>query len=156
MDYFQGVVAEYLRADRSCFLNTEFYLQNDFSPAEETAKTWFVDILCVNMRAQEAHLCEVTYAKNPQGLLKRLRAWAQHWPNIRLAMERDGGIPASWSTRVWLFVPEASIPSLLPRLPVLPTSPKITPLEMCEPWRYVNWDRNGEGEKPSTIPTEMA
>jgi hypothetical protein len=32
---------------------------------------------------------------------------------------------------------------------------RITPLEMVVPWQYTPWNREGEREKPDTIPVEM-
>jgi hypothetical protein len=79
MDFFQGAVEDYLRADRASFNNSEFYLQR--SETYETGKTnWHVDVLNVNFRDHTAYLCEITYARNPAALRKRLHAWAQNWP----------------------------------------------------------------------------
>jgi hypothetical protein len=33
--------------------------------------------------------------------------------------------------------------------------PRITPLEMAQPWRYRSWNRLGEADKPSVIPDGM-
>jgi hypothetical protein len=154
VDYFQGVVGEYLRADRSSFNNTEFYLQNDL--AEQESKTyWYVDILNINLRERAAYLCEVTYAQQPTLLIKRLNAWAAHWPVLAQTLSRDAGIPSDWPIRPWLFVPEASISKLIPKLPPFAISPRITPLEMALPWRYKGWDRIGEAQKPPSIPDDM-
>ncbi len=71
MDYFEGVVAEFIRADRACFINPGFCLQNDLAPLEADRKRhWYVDILAFHMRHQCAYLCEVTYAKKPAALIK--------------------------------------------------------------------------------------
>lgn len=44
MDYFQGVVAKYLRADRSCFINPEFLIRgNELKPYDKPH--WYVDVL---------------------------------------------------------------------------------------------------------------
>jgi hypothetical protein len=33
--------------------------------------------------------------------------------------------------------------------------PRITPLEMVQPWKYKSWNRIGEADKPAGIPREM-
>ena len=50
MDYFQGVVLEYLRADRACFVNPEFWIRgNEISPHEKPH--WFVDLVALHVRS---------------------------------------------------------------------------------------------------------
>jgi hypothetical protein len=157
MDYYQGVVAEYLRANRSTFVNPEFCLQLDAglkSPAK--GRHWYVDLLAVCLSEKSMYLCEVTYAKTGSALTERLKAWSTHWPTILEALQRDAGVSAEWAIRPWLFVPEPGIPALLQRLPKLPVTPRITPLEMTQPWSgHSGWDRHGEAAKPKTIPPEM-
>lgn len=155
MDYYQGVVAEYLRADRAVFINTEFYLQlEDFaSPAKDSS--WWVDILAISVLRRTAFLCEVTYSQSLNGLIKRLALWAQHWPGVLNAFQRDAGIAVDWTVRPWLFIPKALVPKLLKKVTGFPAVPCITPLEMTAPWLYRNWDRRGEQPKPGCVPPEM-
>jgi hypothetical protein len=156
MDYFQGVVAEYLRADRSTFINPEFCLQLDGGvKAPSKGSFWYIDPLAVSFGDKTAYLCEVSYAKAAAALINRLAAWRLNWPRMLEAVRRDADVPADWVVRPWLFVPEIGIKSLVTKLPPLPTVPRITPLEMTEPWRYCGWDRQGEAPKPDTIPSEM-
>jgi hypothetical protein len=42
------------------------------------------------------------------------------------------------------------------KLPALPVTPRVTPLEMTLPWLYCTWDRKGEGQNPGIIPEPMA
>lgn len=155
MDYSQGVVADYLRADRSCFISPEFFLPNDLCEAEQDRKRyWYVDVLAIQMAERCAYLCEVTYAKSARALLQRLRLWRQHWHSVRQAVFRDAGVPKDWQIRPWVFVPEEFIPGLLLSLPEFAPGIKITPLEMTLPWKY-RWDRQQELEKPDCIPTHM-
>jgi len=161
MDYYQGVVSEYLRADRSVFLNSEFCLQLHPGSAYDKSSFWYVDILAIDLRNQRAFLCEITYSKTLSALKKRLALWSQHWPEMREALERDAGIPSAWSAKPWLFVPEnlvtplvAAVNSLTHGSEKLPT-PRITTLEHTQPWRYVSWDRKGEDTKPDCIPADM-
>jgi hypothetical protein len=156
MDYFQGVVAEYLRANRSTFVNPEFWLTLKADIKEPPKDTsWFVDLLAVNFTDSTVYLCEVTYAKNPAALIKRLAAWAANWPELVDALQRDAHIPGHWTVRPWLFVPEVAIPALLPRLPISLVIPKVTPLEMTLPWKFKYWNHVSEFEKPASIPPQM-
>ena len=156
MDYFQGVVAEYLRADRSTFVNPEFCLQLDEGVKEPSKGTsWYIDLLAVSFKDKTVYLCEVTYAKVPGALISRLTAWCSNWQRMLETVRRDAGVPADWPVRPWLFVPEVGIKTLVAKLPPLPVIPRITPLEMTEPWKYNGWNRHGEAAKPWSIPPEM-
>jgi hypothetical protein len=46
MDYFQGVVTEYLRADRTIFVNTECLIQLDGGDPPGKGRHWY----CVRLR----------------------------------------------------------------------------------------------------------
>ncbi len=157
MDYFQGVVAEYLRANRATFVNSQFFLQLDAGLRSPPAgRSWYVNILAASFAERTAWLVEVTYAKGLNTLIDKLTAWQSHWPLIQTAIHRDAAIPESWTLRPWLFVPEADITSLVRRLPASMVAPRITPLEMTVPWnKHCTWDRHGELPKPKSIPPEM-
>lgn len=95
MDYYQGVVADYLRADRSVFLNTEFCLQvNDAPNPDLSGPHWYVDILAIDMELQAIFLCEITYSQSLSGLVKRLKAWQENWASIPPALHRDASLPS--------------------------------------------------------------
>ncbi|CAN7506912.1 hypothetical protein [Neorhizobium sp. LjRoot104] len=148
MDYYQGVVADYLRADRSVFLNTEFCLQvNDAPNPDLSGPHWYVDILAIDMELQAIFLCEITYSQSLSGLVKRLKAWQENWASIPPALHRDASLPF-WPVRPWVFIPDALIPSLKRQLTLASTededgmpAPVITPLEDTQPWNYRSWDR---------------
>ena len=55
MDYFQGVVTEYLRADRSCFVNPEFWIRGNLESPQDKPH-WFVDVLAISMRDKAVYL----------------------------------------------------------------------------------------------------
>lgn len=140
MDYYQGVVAEYLRRDRACFVNPEFYLQNDLCPDEAARKVhWYVDVLAIHLRHKCVYLCEVTYAQRPAALLSRLRTWFVHWPTIKQTLARDSNVPPEWSIRPWIFVPQAKIDLLKRSMPAFNPSARVTALEETAPWTY-KWD----------------
>jgi len=156
MDFFQGIVADYLRADRSCFINPEFFLANDLSEIDQDRKKfWYVDVLAIQTEECCAYLCEVTYAKPPTALLRRLKTWNQHWPAVCAGLYRDAGLPPElWEVRPWLFVPSDHIQPMLASVPQFTPAVKITPLEMTLPWKY-HWNRKGETKKPDFIPVQM-
>ena len=72
-------------------------------------------------------------------------------------------LPPEWPVRPWIFVPEGLVTILVKRLCQIAGSiealkfgfPRITTLEMVQPWRYRSWDRVGEEDKPDTIPKKM-
>ena len=150
MDYFQGVVTEYLRADRSMFVNTECLLQ--LYPGNVPAKGahWICDAVAVNFRESSVYLCEVTYSSTMQSLVTRLRAWEAKWPALCLAFARDCSIPSTWNIRPWLFIPEKNKDALRMKLaefvkpgevPGNMPQPLVTYLESVVPWKYPSWDR---------------
>ena len=151
MDYFQGVVVEFLRADRSVFVNTECCIQlHPHANPDSSGPHWFCDALAVNMRLREAYLCEVSYAQGLGALSKRLSAWAASWAQLRQALARDCSIDPAWHVRPWLFVP-ANAHELASKIigglvhvddpaQQMPT-PHVTALESILPWKYKSWNR---------------
>jgi hypothetical protein len=64
VDYFQGVVTEYLRADRAVFVNTECCIQlNPLDNPDKSGPHWYCDAVAVNFRDSKVFLCEVSYSK---------------------------------------------------------------------------------------------
>ena len=149
MDYFQGVVTEYLVADRASFVNTELLLQLDAGNPEK-GRHWYCDAAAVNFREKTLFLCEVTYSKSMAALARRFLSWNENWCELRTAISRDCGIPRDWIVQPWAFVPKAysdilkskigEIPKSMPTPDVMPY-PRITHLELVVPWEYVTWDR---------------
>ena len=137
MDYYQGVVAQFLDADRSVFLNTECFIQMEPSSRPNKGSSWYCDILAVNLRESSAYLCEVTFSANLSGLLQRLSAWDACWPQFRKAIERDCSIPDTWDIRPWIFIP-ADRHSILTAKhhPTQMPKPRVTHLESVVPWKY--------------------
>ena len=162
MNFYQGVVFEYLRSDRSLFINTECCIQlNEGKNPDTSGPHWYCDALACDFRHESAFLCEITYSASLSALISRLTDWHESWPLLKEALRRDSHVPIGWPIRPWLFVPEQSIPRLLNRLADIRPSddalftPRITPLEMVQPWRYRSWNRDGEAEKPASIPEMM-
>jgi hypothetical protein len=159
-DFYQGIVAEYLRADRAVFVNTECLIQ--LHP-DRPDPHWYCDVLAVDFRAETVFPCEVSYAANLGAMLKRLKAWFANWADFRAALRRDCSLPVQWPVRPWLFVPEECVPRAVHHFHSLaaipgsdnPPVPRITTLEAVTPWRYCTWDRHGEADKPDSIPPAM-
>jgi hypothetical protein len=162
VDYYQGVVLEYLRADRSVFVNTECCIQLNAAANPDASGThWYCDAVAVDFRQNAVFLCEVSYSKSLGALLKRLEAWHTHWSALKATLVRDCSLPHDWPVRPWLFIPEDCITAAVQGIKRIGADsgtmldPLITPLELVVPWRYTHWNRRGEGPKPDSIPMTM-
>ncbi|CAE6900254.1 hypothetical protein [Paraburkholderia domus] len=154
MDYYQGVVTEFLRADRAVFVNTECCIQLHPGASPDVGTHWYCDAVAINMRERQVFLCEITYSKSLDPLLKRLTAWCANWSALRLALVRDLCVPADWPVTPWVFIPserEGLLERKLARLaqPEGDASnqmpkPKVTHLERVAPWNYNAWNRKSE------------
>jgi hypothetical protein len=159
MDYYQGVVIEYLRADRAVFVNTEYLIQ--LKPGhnpDATGHYWYCDAVALDLQDNTAFLCETTFARPPATLLKRLTEWRENWDSVCAGIKRHSRLQDGWQFRVWIFVPTECLDSLVKKLGPFRTilRPKITTLEMVQPWRYHSWDHRDTADgKPSEIPEEM-
>ena len=149
MDYFQGVVTEFLRAKRSQFVNTEYMINLDPDGTYNKGRHWFCDAVAIDFAESTLHLCEVTYSKTLQSLLGRLQAWANHWPEVLDAIRRDSSLVGEWQVVPRLFVPGEQREALSKRLQEIkrPESsrygmpqPLVTPLEDALPWKYRSWN----------------
>jgi hypothetical protein len=163
MNYYESVVMDYLRADRAIFINTECCVQlNQADNPDMSGPHWYCDAVAADFRTQTIYLCEISYSNQLSDLTKRLKGWHENWHMVRAALTRDSYLPKDWPVRPWLFVPEASIPLLLRRFEQFAGSavalhflPRITPLELVQPWRYRSWNRIGEAAKSPIIPEAM-
>jgi hypothetical protein len=155
MGYYQEIVSEYLRADRATFINPEFCLQLNGAEKEPIkGSSWYVDLVAINLKERTTFLCEVSYSQTLSALLKRLHSWSEHWTGIVAALNRDTGTTLpDWEVRPWIFIPEVLVTRFVEKAPKLPVVPRITTLEMTQPWQYCTWDRRGEANKPASIPS---
>lgn len=153
MDYFQGVVTEYLRANRSTFVNTEYLIQLDECSTPLKSRHWYCDALTVNFEHSTVYLCEITYSKTMSALFGRLQAWAANWEGVCAAIARDSKLKGVWNFQPWVFIPEDSKALLLRKLRLSSSSdlsrnampaPVISTLESAAPWNYCSWDRKHE------------
>lgn len=159
MDYYEGVVVNYLRADRALFLNAECCIQiNKGENPDTSGPHWYCDAVACDFRAKSIFLCEISYSSRLASLTKRLREWHEHWNGVRGALIQDSHLPTDWPVRPWLFVPLDSVKLVVSRLneiPELNYTPRITTLEAVQPWRYRSWNRTNEEAKPDCIPVAM-
>jgi hypothetical protein len=161
MDYYQGVVVEYLRADRSVFVNTECCIQlNEADNPDNSGPHWYCDSIAVNFKKETVYLCEVSYSKTLAALLKRLADWNSNWSGVKLSIERDCRLPSDWPVVPWLFIPEQSKLNAtagiqrLGRTRSMP-DPKITTLESVAPWNYPSFNRKEEPDELSSAPSAL-
>jgi hypothetical protein len=150
MNYYESVVIDYLRADRALFVNTECCIQLNQSDNPDTSGPhWYCDAVVVDFRTKTVFLCEISYGKQLADLAKRLKDWHNNWDTVCAALARDSHLPSEWPSRPWIFVPDGFVQLLLKRLSQIAGAgalryvPRITPLEMVQPWRYRSWNRIG-------------
>ena len=159
MDYFQGVVTEYLRAKRSRFVNTEYMINLDPDGTYKKDRHWYCDAVAVDFEDSTVHLCEVTYSKTLQSLLSRLQAWCNHWPEVVSAIRRDSALKGDWRVVPRLFVPDSYKSQLAKRALGLRSpdqnsdpmpQPIVTSLEDVLPWKYRSWNGRPFAEEGDT------
>ena len=151
MDYYQGVVYDYLQeVDGGMFIKAECPIQLEPGKSPAKGAFWYCDALAVNFREKKVYLCEVTYSSTLHALAKRLEAWSKEWPKLRGAIVRDCSIPDSWQVQPWVFVPQALRQRLDEKLSVLANSksnvgkgampiPRVDSLESVAPWNYKHY-----------------
>lgn len=147
-DYFQGVVAEFLRADRGVFVNPEILLQLEPGASPKKGRFWYCDLMAVSLRERKVYLCEVTYSSSVSALIKRLAAWKEHWQELKLAIQRDCSVDPTWDVSPWVFLPRSHRTIYERKLSGLGIisghgmpEPIFTALEDVVPWQYCTWDR---------------
>lgn len=151
MDYFQGVVTEYLRARRTQFVNTEYMINLDADGIYKKDRHWYCDAVAVDFADATVYLCEITYSKTLNAIAARLQSWCNHWPELVDSVRRDSSLSGEWRVIPRVFVPEALAPLLDRRIKALsrPSSstsalqmpePMVTPLEQVLPWMYRSWN----------------
>jgi hypothetical protein len=162
MDYYQGVVVEWLRVKRSCFVNTECLIQLTEGNSPKKGEHWYCDAVAVDFKDATIYLCEVTYSKTMGALVKRLESWQQHWALLREALVRDCGVPADWKVQPWVFIPSDHDSTFQKGLSVsrgsdgMPT-PHVTHLEKvtpwCHPWNGRDFEENEAAKAAERVAT---
>lgn len=140
MDYYQGVVQDYLTADRRVFISPEYLIELDEGRATVKGRSWFVDILAVDLSQNSVTLCEVTLSKTPDALLKRLRQWSSAWLEVQQRITSTSQLPLGMAFGVRVFTPghDELAARLEERLKKeqLAFVPTVTRLEDIAPWLY--------------------
>jgi hypothetical protein len=116
MDYYEGVVVNYLRADRSVFANTEYCIQLKsgklINNRDKDGPVWYCDAVALDFGSKVIFLCEISYATNLGDLTRRLRDWHNNWEKLcEKALKEIEKEPPKFDA-------------------------KITPLEDVPPWRF--------------------
>ena len=162
MSHYQEIVVEYLRADRSIFMNHEFTIQLEEGTARsQKGASWISDVVAVDFRNNSVFLCEDSYSQTLSALIKRLKSWSDNWPSIVRALRRDSCVPDDFMVRPWVFIPASLIGLFVKKFrdchaEFEKKAPLITPLEMTVPWEHSTWNRCGEKSKsPYPIPLDM-
>jgi hypothetical protein len=161
VDYFQGVVSDFLRANRGTYVNTECCIQiNHGANPDVSGPHWYCDALAVQIPTECAYLCEISFAKGLAAMRNRFGEWREQWTLVREALRRDCGIPSHWRVRPWAFVPTdlrhhlkdfTTAPDSLPSNVMPPVM--ITHLEDVLPWKYKSWHREHADEYFSASPS---
>jgi hypothetical protein len=94
VDYYEGVVVDYLRTDRAVFVNTECRIQLIPADPPDAGTHWYCDAVAVDFRSHTVFLCETSYAKDLGLLKKRLKAWNDNWDGVVDALRRDSHLAA--------------------------------------------------------------
>ncbi len=168
MDYFQGVVAEYLQQSvGAVFVKTECLIQLEPGKVVKKGKSWYCDVIAVNFKKQTAYLCEVSYSTTLSALANRLRAWSENWQALRTSLKRDYSIPESWQVEPLVFIPEKLNATFEKKLQAVAKgssgagtnampSPKVRYLERVTPWMYRPWyETTGEPLQTCPIPKSL-
>jgi hypothetical protein len=150
MNFIQGVVSEYLRADLAMLVTTECCIQlGPGTSISRTTQHCFCDAVAVNRRDEKVFLCEVTYSETLGALDNRLISWGANWNALRSALAQDFGVPQAWPVRPWLFVPHdlrLPVEGKLLNIPNVGSDPgqmpfpRITDLEEVAQWKYQSWN----------------
>jgi hypothetical protein len=142
LNYYESVVIDYLRTDRAVFVNTEFCIQiYEAANPDLSGPHWYCDAVTLDFRRKEIFLCEISYAANLGGLIRRLRSWHERWDEVCRAVRRDSLFLEPWPIRPWLFIPQGLAPLLDKPLAKMANGlparfiPKVTHLELIPPWR---------------------
>jgi hypothetical protein len=138
MDYYQGIVADFLITRQSCFVSSEFLIDLSKGAAQTKGRSWWVDILAVDFKHKTIFLCEVSYSKTLAALAKRLQQWSDNWIEIRDTLFLLTSIPSDWTVRVRIFTPNELRDVYERQMKTLSAPPfdlQWEPLEEVVPWR---------------------
>lgn len=135
MDYYQGVVSEYLVKNKTVFINPEYELAlNPEQKLHPKGTSWIIDILAIDFQKKSIFLCEVTYSKSQYALLHKLTEWAKMWPHITSAIYRQTKAPADWNISPHVFLPERFRETFGFKAKIYWNDLQITSLEDVTPW----------------------
>jgi hypothetical protein len=106
MDYYQGVVTDCLRADRTVLLNTECCIQLNEAPnPNSSGPHWYCDAVAADSRSEAIFLCEISYARE--------ECVSHAVPGIRKlleARESQDTMPVPRNTMLEMVAPRKYVP----------------------------------------------
>lgn len=143
MSHYQDVVRDFLHAKKSIFVSPELKIQL-YQNNEDKGNYWYCDIVAIDLKNNTAFLCEVTYSKTCQALIKRLKAWDSNWQELKDALVRDCGIPKNWDIEPWIFIPQSRHEKIRGLGFINMPSPRVTYLESIPPWMYEEENRTSD------------
>lgn len=130
MNGHKAMVADYLQADRSLFVNGDFLLHLDADiTGNDKGRHWYVDFLSASFKERIVFLCEVTFSQDLSKLMRRMKEWSRNWGLIVCAIHRDTGVPSEWEVRPWVFIPEDRISLFVSRLRIFQHPQKLLQLK---------------------------
>jgi hypothetical protein len=139
VDYYQGIVADFVSSDRSRFVTLEFLLDLGNAGSLIKGRYWYIDVLAVDFRIETVFLCEVSYSKSLTSLIRRLKQWSEHWGELCPALRAQTNVPEDWQVQPWVFIPSDLFAVYERGFKVIASprfQPVLTPLEATPPWKY--------------------
>jgi hypothetical protein len=146
MDYYEGVVGDFLSSDPTVFVKPQCPIQLRPGPRPAAGEHWYCDVVALSFRDPVTiFLCEVTTDVKAKRLIGRLHERDAYWPEVRAALARDNLLLPGWRVRPWALPPAAGAdvlsrgisgfmvqapgPDRMPR-------PLVTCLEDVAPWLH--------------------
>ena len=140
MPYYQDIVGDYLRAERTRFISPEYLL--DLGHGGPLSKgCWWIDVLAVDFKEKAIFLCEVSYSKTLTALVRRLRQWSDQWDAICPTLFEHTHVPNNWQITPWVFIPRDYRPVFDRKFKAVTSprfAPRITDLEDTAPWKFTD------------------
>ncbi|HQU03486.1 MAG TPA: hypothetical protein PLT25_02090 [Acidocella sp.] len=135
MDYYQGVVTEYLVKNKSVFINPEYELAlNPNQKIHPKGTSWVIDILAVDFVQEAVFLCEVTYSRTQHALVHKMADWADRWSEISTAVRHQTHVPEYWRILPRVFVPKEFRDTFAAKVHQAWPELEIIALEDVAPW----------------------
>jgi hypothetical protein len=132
MDFYQGVVAEYVASNRAYFVSGEFMIPR------KAGGYFLVDLVAISPSEQHVYLCEVTYSQRIANIIRKVKCYHQERDDIQAQLFKIAGISTNWKLMPWLFVLAKHHKTIDARLRVECPNwhVRIDDLETVGPWNF--------------------